>query len=389
MEGQKKCPACGTAVPENAARCEICGLEGLDLVFLCREDYEKWEKEVLKPHRQTVAPKVYAGVKHGLMLTAWGDLYGIGNNQANQLTDAEQEQYDQPVLMARDVISAAAGRGYSAYVTRDGQLRWQSVQAEYLPAFSDVRAVYAECWRERFWVALRNGEVWCFGNNYDELLEERREIHSSQLPEISGVKYGFGPPIHWLDNDSTSWDAEERCTDSEAYRSVLEKYGEQNVELDVNGIEPDPVRKAFYKISLKDFVVYRPIIHVWNNWIYDPVLFRKGWREDLPHRLYGRPVTEEEFLEDGWSETAGVKEISAGSEPELRLLEDGTMELCSGKKLDWLHKKVQDLAKGVEMILLACADGDILWADGEMIGEGAWEKICRGKVNTCRLPKHS
>lgn len=389
MKEQKKCPACGTAVPENATVCETCGLKGLDLVFLCREDYKKWEEEVLRPHREAITPKLFAGKRHGLILTAWGDLYGIGNNQANQLTDAEQELYDQPVLVARDVISAAAGQGYSAYVTRDGQLHWQCVQAEYMPAFSNVRAVYAECWRERFWVALRSGEVWCFGNNYDELLEQRTKTVAHQFPEMSGVKHGFNPPIYWMDDDSTSWNATERCVNSETYRSILEKYGEKNVELDENRQEPNKALKALYFTFQKELVMYRPTVYVLNNWIYDPVPFTKAWREDLPHRIYGRPVTEEEFLEGGWSETAGVKEISAEARPQLRLSEDGKLELCSGKKLEWLEKNVLDMAQGFDMILLACADGEILWADSSFFDESAWAKMYRGEMNTCRLPKRN
>ena len=65
---------------------------------------------------------MFAGENYGLILTAQGELYGLGENQYGQLGDAATECFREPVLIAREVISAAAGTCYVLYATRDGEM---------------------------------------------------------------------------------------------------------------------------------------------------------------------------------------------------------------------------------------------------------------------------
>ena len=51
---EKKCPACGVELAENAAKCPICGLTGLDQVFLSEEAYQLWKNNILEVHLQGI-----------------------------------------------------------------------------------------------------------------------------------------------------------------------------------------------------------------------------------------------------------------------------------------------------------------------------------------------
>ena len=163
---ERKCPACGATVQENTAKCPDCGLDGLNLRFLSKAGYEKWVKEVLKPYKATLPLKVFAGRSHGLILSGTGDLYGIGWNGSGEIEENGAKEYKHPHLMAEDVISAAAGRAYSIYVTRDSKvhLRGKGTAATQFPGFDGAKAVYASQ-LDRFRIVDENDQVW----SYDEV----------------------------------------------------------------------------------------------------------------------------------------------------------------------------------------------------------------------------
>lgn len=387
MENQKKCPACGAVVRNGAESCVKCGLEGLNLGFLNKAGYEKWVKEVLQPHRDSLVPKVYAGTEYGLILTVQGDLYGIGSNQYHQLADTDREFYEQPVLMARNVISAAAGPG-AVYVTHDGKVHWQHIDRDDMPELTDVREVYAEVWKKRYWFVKDDGEELGIGSNYDGALEEKYRVLYFEFPEVTCLDHQLGSYTEWSDGgeEAALWGAEYHFKQSEHYRVIARKFGEVNVELEVNEVEPNKLKKAMYFAMQVWMYAYKPRIYVTNHWIFDPVPFKKPWMADKPHRVYGRPVLEEEYRQDGWETLPGVKTVVQDScDAPLTMMEDGSV-FANGKKLEWLNTPVKDLARGSEFIIMACANRDILWCKGEMFGTDTWKEMIEGRMNVCRLP---
>lgn len=388
-ENKRSCPACGSRVPASAETCPTCGLTGLNSHFLSRAGYEKWVRQVLEPHKASMTPKVFAGNRYGLILTVRGELYGIGRNENHQISDADQPRYDQPVLMAEDVISAAAGSNVTGYVTRDGRLHWQCDRkaVDWLPEVSDVRAVYVEDWHWRFWMVKNSGEVLCIGKNHDELLEDSRRMPAYEFPEVTGVIYNFSHQIHWSDSGTTSRTAEEYFRKSKEYLRLIQQHGADNVELEVNETEPNKALKTVHSAFRVDQKEYRSRLYVLNRFLYEPTPFRKKWREDLPHRFYSRPLLAGEYV-GKIARAPGVKKVCGpgGTAIWLALQEDGSVESSIDGPLDWLKVPVRDLAWGLGMILLVCANGEILWYDGAMFEENEWDKMKEGRLNTCRLP---
>ena len=387
MENRRNCPACGVELTKNAEKCPICGLVGLNQVFLSRADYEKWVEEALKSHVEKLSYKVFAGHAHGLILTVWGDLYGIGDNSRRQLTDTAQQHYDQPVLIARDVISAAALNSETCYVTQDGKSHWQPAGGEY-PQFADVRAVYGDNWDPRCWMVRNTGEVLCFGENDDEVLAERRKQLALQLPEVAGVMDGWRPPIRWLDNDTTSARPEDRFLGSAEIQTLERQYGPRNVVLDMNKVKPNMIMEAFYAAFATGLVVYKPVIWTVNMWISisEPIPFEGERWADCPHRIAGRPLLKEEYRKYEWDKLPGVtKAVAYGGGfnlPELSILEDRTVATHYGEKLEWMEQTAVDIAMSHGMILIACANGDILWCKN-------MEEVKSGTMNRCRLPMNT
>lgn len=393
MERQRKCPACGAGVSDKIAECPVCGLKGLDLRFLNKAGYENWVKEVLEPHKASLVPRVFAGADFGLILTVGGNLYGIGSNAHRQLSDTAQTHFDQPVLVARDVISAAAAGWNTLYVTRDGKTHWQSEDRDVLPVLAGVQEVYGESGYVRFWLVRSSGEVLCFGNNSDEVLAKRTRVLACEMPEVTCLDHSLGAYTEWSDGGDSAaiWGPEHHFKRKEAYQKLVQRHGPSNVELDVNEIEPNKLKKAMYFALQIWMYAYRPRIYVTNKWIRDPIPFTEKWRAEEPHRRHGTPVLEEEYRRVGWEKMPGVKTVSQG-QCFLHILQDGSViaTATNPNKLDWLQHPVREAAISNGVIILACSNKDILWCVGEWpLEEWSWNKLLRGQMNVTRLPENA
>ena len=57
---ERKCPACGENLEKNESVCPICELSGLDQVFLTKEAYELWKRDILEKYMRGIVKKEIA-----------------------------------------------------------------------------------------------------------------------------------------------------------------------------------------------------------------------------------------------------------------------------------------------------------------------------------------
>lgn len=386
-ENKRSCPACGARIPASVQACPACGLTGLNRHFLSREGYEKWVREVLEPHKASMAPKVFAGNGYGLILTIRGELYGIGRNDDHQILDENRPWCCRPVLMAENVISAAAGSHYTIYVTRDGQIHWRGNGAENMPQAADVRTVYAEWGRDlyeetrpdRFWLEKNSGEIFVLGADPDASGAETDRTLVYEFPEAEAL---YGNNIFWT-ADGSIGSPKEYFQRSEEYQELVRRHGVSNVKLEIQEVQStkQKVLNVLWKPVYDYYAIYRAKLYLRGKAYWEPKPFREKWLADSAHRIGSRPVLEEEYLRDGWEKEPGIKKVSSG-ELKLCLLEGGTV-VTGGETLHWLKQPVMDLAVGPEITLLACKNGDILWKlDADFRQKNA---LINGTMQVCRL----
>ena len=384
-QNQNRCPACGEGLKMGTFRCPVCGLEGLDQVFLSEEAYKRWEQQVLNPHVASIVPQVFAGCSYGLVLTAAGDLYGFGSNQDGKICRNGKTRYDAPHLMARGVISAAAGVESSIYVTRDGKVHMvgNGELVQRFPGFTGAKAVYADCGWNRFWIEDTYGRVYCLGENTDGFLEQKIRSLEMEIPTLSGYqdfdesvyywndssywKHEWNHLFHWKDapyNGSITNTVKGKIGMSPDYVRLVRQYGSCNIEIERNPIE-NKVKSALYFVDRKTYHEYKPRLYRTNAMLWEPKLFASQLLKKEPHRFGSRPLLPGEYSGDLFN-APGVKKVgtrSQYSQEYLCLQSDGTVELPGRKELDWQEKPVCDLAMGLNMVILACRNGEILWCD--------------------------
>lgn len=394
MENSKKCPACGTAVAESTPVCPVCGLPTPIRRFVSKAAQEEWLKTVVLPFRGAQL-RVFAGGHYGLILTGDGRLYGIGSNSSGQIDEQGPYRYDQPRLMAKDVISAAAGNGYSIYVTRDGNvhLRGRGELAERFTGFSQAREVYAgsrkSAWADSFWIRDRQDRVWCFGENYDEALQPRTRDFRGSLPELVATTsykgyreenhsyYYFvltGSIVWWEKNGAAQewdWSAEDKVRKAPQYRALADRYGDPNVEIELNS-ERIGTGKTAEGYNYAERERFRPKLYVANNILYRPVLCPDaGPMIRYPHRVGCLPISAEDLYSSELRSDPGKKVVCSrlwrfGCD-QLSLREDSSVRLyCKDEQCalpDWLQVPVADLGLSRNFLIVACRNGDILWKD--------------------------
>lgn len=421
---ERKCPACGLLLEGTPEKCSKCGLEGLNLRFLNKAGYMKWMQEVLEPHKASLGPQVFAGRCHGLILTNSGKLYGLGSNRSGQIEEEGFYDYNEPHLMATDVISAAAGRNYSIYVTRDGEvhLRGRGEIAERFTGFSNAEMVWMEYdigwtrdeWKDdTFWILNRDGAVYGFGKNRFE--PRRTRLWKRLEREECVVHYGVlerwesGHPLSILGGAHTSpyltdWSDIYRESDmvilkSEDYRRAVQIFGgdrvyiertaEQNVEIPVTKRYDEgygPTGWNFAGETVRYTTAKRhsciPEIRISNDVLYDPVLCPDHlWMKDTPHREGSMPIRPEEW--ENWEAPEAIRKLAGRNYRWLCLRENGRVLLSrSGaveEELDWLPASVGDLAMSDGFVILSCGNGEILWSKDQ-------RDVENGRMNVTWLP---
>lgn len=266
MSKRVKCPCCGRSLEQAAARCSVCGMVGLDQIFLSRRDYKKWEKEVLIPHKaawekklrhqeelrkrkalsRKQMPQIFGGCSHALILTGKGRLYGIGSRRDGQLGGSGTGIAEDPQLIADHVRSAALRSYYTIYVTEQGivKLLGNGEYADRFQGFRDAQRVFS--WNGAFWIQDLRGRWFGFGDNSDLQIAERtiKCIHvyysnpfsinyseeSSEGPSPSPSRWEmvmshFPPTAPWRGGDDC-------VRQSDDYKDACKRYGGANVDIE-------------------------------------------------------------------------------------------------------------------------------------------------------------
>ena len=305
---QKRCPACGMELPDDADRCPGCGLDGQNQIFLSEADYNAWVERVLRPYRESIRPpQVFAGPKHALILLANGDLYALGNNR-NEACGPLPPDLPEPMRIARGVRHAAASPDHTLYVTVEGEayLLGNSDLADRFDCPLRVRRVYARTDADAFWLVDETGASYFFGDRKSTRCVASSEQVLRTMPDVSvtihkreqwyeyyesGTRrsgcYSY-PQYSFCNFPAASmptavFRAEkvpqvEAWQKEEWYRALARRYGEKNISMEMG--DPD-CTEVLQERELQNGITkeresiqrwtYRPTVVLHNNRIYQPV----------------------------------------------------------------------------------------------------------------------
>lgn len=386
MEQTKQCPACGEAIPYEAAQCPHCRLSGLNRIFLSREDYLNWVNTVLKPHAARRFHRVITGGGATLLiLTGSGELYGMGRNYSRQIRDDDGVIIAEPVHMASGVISAAISGYYSIWATEDGRIhiRGQGDFSHRVPEFTDAREVFIG--DQEFFVSDSRGQVFCFGENRSGLLQPKREEVLAVFPEMSSTQgpfYDVKIPMYYtssLPSDEDEAEAEQeirrQIEETDEYRACAARFEQSDLEirLDQLSVICSDSEYLYHNTCRKWYQTYHyaPSL-VWrNNCIYDPILCRDQSFADTSHRCNSLPLEPDDrslFTPDPQIKKI-CTEYRNSKKAAVALCHDGGLIWFDYReephRLNWPKAPIHDVALGpyVDIITVSCRDGKIYMLD--------------------------
>jgi len=307
MQFFKECPACGKKLGGQEDKCPCCGFEGLDTVFLSREDYVNWQETILNPYKKMIKPpRIFAGYPGVLILMLNGDLYGYGNNDNGAFG---KENYGiiltKPQLVAENVKSAALGYNFSIYLTKEGKVELLGARTnvpfrERFQGIPNADEVYASGSNDIFWVKYKNGELGVWGANTEGQIAEVtklplgeyerivKEYDSSEKWEklLDRSSYGNSRVVY---NYSSSWTAptmeeiKKELQKTEEFRMYAEKYSAANIILDTKkekemGQKKETVERGTRQIfndmtytKKSGDALYKTRMYYQNNYLYHPI----------------------------------------------------------------------------------------------------------------------
>lgn len=430
-----KCPACGAAVVKSAPVCPLCGLEAPVRRFASRSHLEAWLREVVVPHRQTLQPRVYVGMEFGLILTGSGKLYGIGSNAAGQLLEPGTHcWYDAPVLMAEEVISAAAGMHYSIYVTRDGEVHLQGrgEMAERFSGFSGAAEVYALYVRDTFCIRAADGTIWGFGLN-SGMEPDRKQVLHTFGEEVCDIRSGYfmEPWTYGYNRGKPESDEHfqrqiilTRLQEREEYRRAVEAYGGANVQIQLTktgrrNVECGPEcmlyedmnagkayyfpesqlekvvgdrhntwhkKAAHYRFDKTERTVFRTELVVCNRELYTPVCYQEDPEiTGTPNRWGSFPLPESWMAEQNIPVLPEGKKVATDSKYCLWLMGDGTLADREGNPVWRPDEPVADVSMSDHFVLLVCRNGELYWQCTTW--EPVFRKVEKDQLKQLRLPQ--
>lgn len=250
---EKKCPACGVELAENAAKCPICGLTGLDQVFLSEEAYNAWVEHVLVPHSFSNGGKGLKRTQSStLLLLDKGDLYAMGDNYSGIFGPEQPQVLLEPRRIARKIKSAVLTQKHTLMLHWDGRVEilGNSALAERFAWEHRAAKVYAHRSLEAFLLEDEEGKRYFFGDNSMEHIPIKKEILMTLPPRKEEVHRSYhllrryyelvytsgGYSNEYLIAGST-WGTDITSFDESVqkkgwYRALLCEYGECNISID-------------------------------------------------------------------------------------------------------------------------------------------------------------
>lgn len=246
----KKCLACGREMAAELDQCPQCRLSGQNQLFLSKEDFHKWEEQVLIPHQRSLLPKVFSGPDRMLILLGNGDLYALGNNKSGALGEGLPDYLSFPTRIASGVRYVAAATYLTLLVMSDGTNRMlgNSQFADRFVCSVPVERAYASDSSKEaatFWMLGQDGQWYFAGSNGNGLHLQRTLLR--QLPALTVTWertkewYTFQPsksPYRTIrelgHHHEGSPEFEALCEEVRRkrwYRAYIKEYGEENVEI--------------------------------------------------------------------------------------------------------------------------------------------------------------
>lgn len=438
MHTNNKCPVCGYAAETDSDRCPVCDWESLQRYLRYKE---QWQQQIRNTNSlQSSGIRLFAGRDFGLILTPDGDLYGIGCNEEGQIGYTFSD-CDKPYLMAREVISAAAGNAYSIYVTKDGQVHLQGKGelADRFPGFSGAAEVYATSGTDEkdgplfmtkdcFWIRTVTGGFFCFGDNMDmrersenvwkQYPEEAADIHSGIFvyPHTTGFTFSSPDSLH----SKVFRALRNRIERSEDYLAALECCGGGNVQLVLNDSysETEPCkpfficdvgatkyyyprevvemdgsvlpRNTYYYCDHQTRYTFRPTILVSNDVLYSPIPCPQWqWLAQTPHRTGSLPIRLPDAAKAVWNGKGTMACIGLEERYWMWLHEDGTLTLSGDKQPAIPTTQVAAMALSDSFFIAAYEDGQIRIANRKQYSSLYywWKKIVEDDMTCVTLPE--
>ena len=239
------CPACQTPLDEIVSVCPNCGLSELSRIFFNKAKRDEWVTEILNPFIETIMPKIFVSKGNALFLTSSGALYGVGENDKNQLSDSDEIWIDTPLLIANDVISADVGLDYVIWADKEGYVHLRG-SGEYIDSFSGFKGakkVLLDPQENIFWIIDLHGSVYVFGNNFngsilplmEEIIPIEGDFHADITFEKDGIhSHGSSGTIYYTNNEDDAYRALKadimalpQCT------GLLKKHGKANFSIEL------------------------------------------------------------------------------------------------------------------------------------------------------------
>lgn len=195
-----------------------------------------------------------------LFLSSSGELFGKGSNKFGQISDSKSEFFPENELIAKNVISAAAGTEYTVYITENGYVHIQGngrLRKLFSGLYSAEKVFATE---NNQFVVITHSNIFVFGNNENEEIEERKRTlvfskeripfsacwdpyfaHPSRIEKVD--EYGNKNCHYWNEEDSAQYwkdhyfDLSGFYCSSEIYlkrKQLFLKFGESNIEWEID-----------------------------------------------------------------------------------------------------------------------------------------------------------
>lgn len=343
--------------------------------------------------------QVFAGDSSGLIINKEGELYGFGKVFGWRIDNRfpEDNPFEKPLLLAKNVKHAALGGTGVLYVTQDGEAKMigQSGYVKRFPGFAGAEKVFAYE-SDVYMIEAADGNLYGFGqNNRDSLTLYWNVRYDSKItPKVEKEVLRWDvleSELEWEKNNYEAWDAfDSDCRHTirdyidglDAYKGLVEKYTKDNVTVYVDVKKQEVLstrteKKLFGKRVFENVkYTYEAWITVANNCIFEPMLYRGEELQKSDVFASGM------YTQEGKEDVAAIPHVKKAVHVPRQyrmyaiLDEQNCLHLYSGTEhVAQYMSGVADFSLFKDTILIAKQSGEIL------LGRGDVKKILSGKSN--------